>query len=371
MILLGTVEPAPWDLARLRAALRNGPGRRTTTCVGCGFWHPLSIFAALRPRRRGPRPNARGRPRPPHRRPAGHRVSLAARQLRRHDARSTTPASRRCRRRRFPAIAGFDEARDLDARARYLLGLRPAPRSDASDPAIRLMEESVAARSRTRSSSSGSATSTRRRAGRESDRAPTSGRSPSTRRSPRPRCSSPSSCARGATTRAPESVLRAALARSRDDAGGALAAARLLARAGRAAEAPAVARRRRSTKEPAERPALHLARRGQALAAAGRPQDATRRAATGGRRARRGGRRACSARPARRSPRSATSTAARRGATARASRARSGERRRPSSASRRSTFRRGDAAAGRAAREPRPGRCDPYNADGRSRSDGD
>ncbi len=43
---------------------------------------------------------------------------------------------------RLPAIAGFDEARDFDARARYLLGFGMASIGRV-DPAIGLMEESV------------------------------------------------------------------------------------------------------------------------------------------------------------------------------------------------------------------------------------
>src|SRR6185369_2769081 len=44
----------------------------------------------------------------------------------------------------FPAIAGFDAARDLDSRGLYLLGFAYAS-IGRTDPAIRLMEQSVEA----------------------------------------------------------------------------------------------------------------------------------------------------------------------------------------------------------------------------------
>ena len=132
---------------------------------GIGFWNPLSVFARFRARRRRSRPHAVRRERAPHRRPARDRVPLAARRLRPTRRPSTTRASRRCRRRSCPRSPGSSEDRDFDARARYLLGFGMAS-IGRIDPAITLMEQSVArARPRTRSSSSASATSTAPRGG--------------------------------------------------------------------------------------------------------------------------------------------------------------------------------------------------------------
>ncbi len=44
VILMGTVEPTPWDLARLRERVASVPGVRDDL-LSMGFWHPLSIFA--------------------------------------------------------------------------------------------------------------------------------------------------------------------------------------------------------------------------------------------------------------------------------------------------------------------------------------
>src|SRR5207247_164304 len=46
VILLGSAEPVPWDLARLRERFERVPGV-AEDLRGIGLWHPLSIFAAF------------------------------------------------------------------------------------------------------------------------------------------------------------------------------------------------------------------------------------------------------------------------------------------------------------------------------------
>ena len=97
---------------------------------------PALDLRGLRPRRRRPRAHARRTSQGST--PTTARSSSTCRRAPATRTRRppTTPASRRCRRRRSRAIAGFDEARDLDARARYLLGFGMAS-IGRIDPAIR------------------------------------------------------------------------------------------------------------------------------------------------------------------------------------------------------------------------------------------
>ena len=75
----------------------------------------------VRPGRRRPVPDARGRPRPPLRRPARHRVPHAAGWLR--DTTAINDAGiQALQTKPLPAIAGFEAPRDLDARANTCSG---------------------------------------------------------------------------------------------------------------------------------------------------------------------------------------------------------------------------------------------------------
>ena len=159
VILMGTVEPTPWDLARLRQRVASVPGVRDDL-MSMGFWHPLSIFApfVLDGEDLG-RMLSGVEGLHSDNRPVIEYLSPRAGY---DDTTSINDAGvQALQTKRLPAIAGFDEARDFDARARYLLGFAMAS-IGRTDPAIELMEESVAGRSpRTPSSSWASATSTR------------------------------------------------------------------------------------------------------------------------------------------------------------------------------------------------------------------
>ena len=106
VILLGTVEPTPWDIERLRQRVETVPGV-SEDLLAMGFWQPLSIFSAfvldgedlsrMLVRRRGPAL----------RQPARHRVPDAASGLRRHD---------RDQRRRHPGAADQTAAGDRGLR---------------------------------------------------------------------------------------------------------------------------------------------------------------------------------------------------------------------------------------------------------------
>ena len=157
VILMGTVEPTPWDLARLRERVATVPGVREDL-LSMGFWHPLSIFAPfvldgddLARMLAGVRACTRTTTRASSTSPRGPAT--------RTRPRSTTPACRPSRRSGFPPIAGFEEAQ----------GLRPAgpipprirdglDRPDRSRPS-RSWSTASRDRSRTPSSSWVSATS--------------------------------------------------------------------------------------------------------------------------------------------------------------------------------------------------------------------
>ncbi len=142
VILLGTVDPVPWDLGRLRRRFETVPGV-ADDLRGIGFWDPLSIFAAfvldgedlatmladVHTRHTDDHPVVEYlSPR------SGYVDTTAA-----NDA-----GVQALQTKRLPPIVGFDESRDFDARARYLLGFGLASIGRV-DPAIELMEESVRA----------------------------------------------------------------------------------------------------------------------------------------------------------------------------------------------------------------------------------
>ena len=140
VILVGTVDPVPWDLARLRRRIETVPGV-AEDLRGIGFWHPLSIFAAfvLDGEDLGRMlAGTAGLHTDDH--PVVEYLSPRAGYV------DTTTANdvgvQVLQTKRLPAIAGYDEARDFDARARYLLGFGLASIGRV-DAAIPLMEESV------------------------------------------------------------------------------------------------------------------------------------------------------------------------------------------------------------------------------------
>ena len=140
MILIGSFDPVPWDLARIRRRIESIPGV-AEDLRGIGFWHPLSIFAAfvLDGEDLGRMlADVSGLHTDDH--PVIEYLSPRAGYV------DTTTANdagiQALQTKRLPAIAGYDEARDFDARARYLLGFGMAS-IGRYDAAVPLMEESV------------------------------------------------------------------------------------------------------------------------------------------------------------------------------------------------------------------------------------
>jgi spermidine synthase len=140
VILVGSFDPVPWDLARLRRRIESVPGV-AEDLRGIGFWHPLSIFAAFvldgedlgRMLAGVPGLHTDDHPVVEYLSPrAGYVDTTTANDV----------GVQVLQTKRLPAIAGYDEARDFDARARYLLGFGLASIGRV-DAAIPLMEESV------------------------------------------------------------------------------------------------------------------------------------------------------------------------------------------------------------------------------------
>jgi spermidine synthase len=141
VILLGTVEPTPWDFARLKQREASVAGVHDDL-VQIGFWHPLSIFSAFvldgddlsRMLAGVEGLHTDNRPVVEY---------LAPRATYDDTATVNDVGIQALQTKMLPPIANFDEARDLDARARYLVGFGMASIGRV-DPAIRLMEQSVA-----------------------------------------------------------------------------------------------------------------------------------------------------------------------------------------------------------------------------------
>ena len=268
VILMGSVEPLPWDLARLRRRFDTVPGVSDDLRT-IGFWHPLSIFAAFvldGPDLAKMLADVRGFHTDDH--PVVEYLSPRA------EHQDTTTANdtgvQALQTKRLPPIAGFDEERDLDARARYLLGFGLASIGRA-DPGIQLMEESVAAEKPDPQFLVGLANQYRAKgwtakAARAYERAlAISAGEPeaSLRLAEILRAAGDDAGA--------EKALRAGLQRTRDDAALAAAGARLLLDGGRSGEAVAVIGPARE-KAPSDAALLLLA--GEALAAGGRGAEA-------------------------------------------------------------------------------------------------
>ena len=138
--MLGTVQPLRWDLARLRQKIETVPGVEGDL-RGIGFWNPLSIFAAfVLDGEDLARMLADVRDLHVDDRPV---VEFLAPRAGYADTTTVNDSGvQALQTKRLPSIDGFDEARDFDARARYLLGFGLASIGRV-DPAIGLMEESV------------------------------------------------------------------------------------------------------------------------------------------------------------------------------------------------------------------------------------
>jgi spermidine synthase len=140
IILLGSVQPLPWDYGRLRQRIAGTPGVEEEL-RSIGLWHPLAIFApfvlegedltrmlsGVRAAHSDDRPVIE---------------FLATRFL----YADTTPANdegvQRLQRGLMPLIRGYRPDRDLDGRAAYLLGFGYASLG-RTDLAIDLMNQSI------------------------------------------------------------------------------------------------------------------------------------------------------------------------------------------------------------------------------------
>jgi len=142
VILVGTVEPTPWDYARLTERVAAVPGV-SQDLISIGFWSPLSVFAAfvLDGEDMG-RMLADVRTVHADDHPV---IEYLTPRAGNDDTTTVNDAGVQVlQTKAFPPIAGFDAARDLDSRGLYLLGFAYAS-IGRTDPAIRLMEQSVEA----------------------------------------------------------------------------------------------------------------------------------------------------------------------------------------------------------------------------------
>ena len=268
VILMGTVEPTAWDLTRLRERIASVPGVNDDL-LSMGFWHPLSLFAPfvldgddlarMISGVEGLHTDNR---------PVIEYLSPRA------GYEDTTPINdagvQALQTKRLPPIAGYDEPRDFDARARYLLGFAMAS-IGRTDPAIQLMEESVRGEVHDAKFLVGLANQYKAR-GWNGKAIAAYGRALAVDAADTEAALHLAETQRAVGDEAgAEKTLRAALERTRDDSGLALAAARLLLETGRGAEAvPLVAPA--LEKEPGNA-ALRLAS-GECLAAAERGAEA-------------------------------------------------------------------------------------------------
>lgn len=139
VILIGTVDAVPWDRQRLTE--RAAASGVEEDLRRMGFWNPLAIFSAfvldgedlgrMLANVRGVHSDDQ---------PVVEYLSPRAGY---EDTTSVNDAGVQALQTKFlPPITGFDEARDFDARARYLLGFGMAS-IGRIDPAINLMKQSV------------------------------------------------------------------------------------------------------------------------------------------------------------------------------------------------------------------------------------
>ncbi len=142
VMMVGTVEPLLWDYERLRSRFETVPGV-AEDLRRIGIWHPLALFAALvleggdldrlvkdvREEHTDDRPMVE---------------FFAPRFLYADTATANEAMVTALQTQLLPPMTRFDPARELDARATYLLGFGYASLG-RTDLAIKLMEQSVAA----------------------------------------------------------------------------------------------------------------------------------------------------------------------------------------------------------------------------------
>jgi spermidine synthase len=142
IVLVGSIDPVVWDWPRLAERFRKTPGV-TDDLQALGIWHPLAIFAAfvcdgeeLGAFVRGvTRTHRDDRPVIEYFSPrATYEDTMAANE------RALTEAQGHF----LPFIRGFDEKKDLDPQAAYLLGFGHASLGRSAS-AIKIMEEVVRA----------------------------------------------------------------------------------------------------------------------------------------------------------------------------------------------------------------------------------
>jgi len=140
IILMGSVEPVPWNAARLSERFESTPGV-SGDLRPYGFWHPLSIFAAFvldGSDLDTMLADVRGLHTDDH--PV---VEYLSPRAARADTTSANDAGLQAlQTKTLPPIDGLGDAKALDGRSRYLLGFALAS-IGRIDPGIRLMEESV------------------------------------------------------------------------------------------------------------------------------------------------------------------------------------------------------------------------------------
>lgn len=140
LIILGTVEPLPWDYRHIGAQMANTPGVREDL-QSIGIWHPAALFAGYvighgavaTLTAQESQLHTDDRPVIEFRTPRALYADTTARINALLDGLRLNP---------FPPTTGFDPAKDLDADATYLLGFAYASLSQAAR-GIPHMERSI------------------------------------------------------------------------------------------------------------------------------------------------------------------------------------------------------------------------------------
>ena len=120
VVMVGSVDPLPWDYAQVRSRFDSVPGL-ADDLRSIGIWHPLAFFSAFVLEGKDLDALIAGIP-------GIHRDDhpviefYAPRYLYRDTAASNDVVVQRPQSSPFPALANFDRGRDVDAHAAYLLG---------------------------------------------------------------------------------------------------------------------------------------------------------------------------------------------------------------------------------------------------------
>jgi spermidine synthase len=140
VVMVGSVQPLPWDYTRIRAKYDAVPGL-ADDLRSIGLWHPLAFFAAF-VLADGDLDALLSGVRAVH--TDDHPVIefSAPRYLHQDTATLNDTLVQRPQSQPFPALANFDAARDFDPHATYLLGFGYAS-LNRFDTGIRWMEEAV------------------------------------------------------------------------------------------------------------------------------------------------------------------------------------------------------------------------------------